>query len=119
MTTEREIQTAVMNYLAGRERVTRELVAFHVPNGGSRHPREAANLKRQGVRPGVPDIIVALRDGRTLWIELKAKRGRVSPAQEAFGEGLKALGHEYYVIAAETPGHAVTRVAQLIEGRSA
>ena len=32
------------------------LLLFHVPNGGSRNKAEAANLKRQGVRPGVPDL---------------------------------------------------------------
>jgi hypothetical protein len=29
---------------------------FHIPNGGSRNKLEAANLKKQGVRAGVPDI---------------------------------------------------------------
>ena len=33
---------------------------FAVPNGGSRHVREAANLKRQGVKPGVSDVIVLI-----------------------------------------------------------
>lgn len=27
---------------------------FHIPNGGSRNKLEAANLKKQGVRAGVP-----------------------------------------------------------------
>ena len=29
---------------------------YHVPNGGSRNTLEAANLKRQGVKAGVPDL---------------------------------------------------------------
>ena len=29
---------------------------FHIPNGGSRNKIEAAKLKAQGVKPGVPDI---------------------------------------------------------------
>lgn len=28
----------------------------HIPNGGSRNQLEAANLKRQGVKAGVPDL---------------------------------------------------------------
>lgn len=28
----------------------------HIPNGGSRNQLEAANLKRQGVKAGVPDF---------------------------------------------------------------
>lgn len=34
------------------------LVWFAVPNGGSRHVLEARNLRRQGVKEGVPDLIV-------------------------------------------------------------
>lgn len=33
---------------------------FAVPNGGSRHIREAANLKRQGVTSGVSDVILLI-----------------------------------------------------------
>ena len=30
----------------------------HVPNGGLRNKRVAAQLKRQGVKPGVPDVLI-------------------------------------------------------------
>ena len=33
---------------------------FAVPNGGSRHKIEAANMKRQGVRRGVADVILQI-----------------------------------------------------------
>ena len=29
---------------------------YHIPNGGKRDARTAANLKRQGVKAGVPDL---------------------------------------------------------------
>jgi hypothetical protein len=32
------------------------LLWCHVPNGGLRNKREAAKLKRMGVKPGVPDV---------------------------------------------------------------
>jgi hypothetical protein len=32
--------------------------AFHVPNGGHRHITVAAQLKAQGVKAGVPDILI-------------------------------------------------------------
>lgn len=57
---------------------------FHVPNGGSRNRIEAARLKAQGVKPGVPDIFLPVaRKGRHgLFIELKRKvGGQVSPEQ--------------------------------------
>lgn len=62
---------------------------IHIPNGGKRNAREAARLKRMGVRAGIPDYFlhVALLETETvsqfggLWIELKAEKGRVSEAQ--------------------------------------
>ena len=33
------------------------LPLFHIPNGGKRNAAEAAHLKRQGVRAGVPERI--------------------------------------------------------------
>lgn len=30
----------------------------HVPNGGNRDARTGAKLKRQGVKPGVPDVLI-------------------------------------------------------------
>jgi hypothetical protein len=46
---------------------------FHCPNGGNRAPREAARLKRMGVRPGVSDYILPVPRGiyHSLWVELK------------------------------------------------
>ena len=54
---------------------------FAVPNGGSRHIREAANLKRQGVKPGVSDVIVLIpkKGFASLCIEFKTKVGFFIP----------------------------------------
>ena len=56
---------------------------FHIPNGGSRNKAEAANLKRQGVRAGVPDLCIPLARGQYhgLYIEMKSKHGRLSANQ--------------------------------------
>ena len=59
---------------------------------------EAANLKQQGVKPGVPDIFlpVARKGFHGLYIELKrAKGGTVSKAQQ---EMLIALRCEGYAV---------------------
>ena len=52
---------------------------YHVPNGGFRNQREAANLKRLGVRPGVPDICIPVPNNlyHGLYIELKRIGGSV------------------------------------------
>lgn len=47
---------------------------FHIPNGGSRHPAEAAKLKRMGVKKGVSDLLMPVKVGiySGIWIEFKA-----------------------------------------------
>ena len=30
----------------------------HVPKGGARHPATGAKMKKQGVKPGVPDVLI-------------------------------------------------------------
>jgi hypothetical protein len=46
---------------------------YHIPNGGNRNPREAARMKRMGVRPGVHDYHLPVPRGiyHSLWVELK------------------------------------------------
>lgn len=69
-------------------------VVFHIPNGGGRDAREAANLKVQGVLAGVPDLCIVLPCGATTWIEMKAKDGKVSKLQVSLHTNFAALGHE-------------------------
>ena len=47
---------------------------------------------------GVPDFIIAAEAGRTLWIEVKTKRGKLTTQQEATGVWLRTLGHKHYVV---------------------
>lgn len=57
---------------------------FAIPNGGMRNMIEAVKLKRCGVMPGVPDIMVPIPSGsyHGLFLELKRiKGGRVSQSQ--------------------------------------
>lgn len=75
---------------------------FAVPNGGKRDLRTAARLKAEGVRPGVPDLFLALPRGEAsgLWIELKRRRGgAVSPDQRAMIDRLRAAGYAVEVCA--------------------
>jgi rhodanese-related sulfurtransferase len=47
---------------------------YHVPNGGQRHKAVAAKLKEQGVKAGVPDLVLPMARGGYfgLYIEFKA-----------------------------------------------
>ena len=94
---EAELQKAVVNYLTILERMN--VLRFHAtPNGGSRNVREAVNLKRQGVRPGVPDICVMLAYGPTLWFELKAPKGSPTAQQLDFIAWANTHGHPAWVV---------------------
>lgn len=68
----------------------------HCPNGGSRDPREAHNLRLEGVKPGVPDICLPVPRGgyHGLYIELKRlKGGRVSEEQKDWLSALTRQGY--------------------------
>ena len=82
---EAEEQEAVFRWAAWQARQTPALeLLFHVPNGGRRDAKEAAHLKRQGVRAGVPDLCLPVARGgyHGLFIELKTEGGRASEAQK-------------------------------------
>ena len=67
----------------------------HVPNGGKRDKATAAALKRQGVKSGVPDIVLpAVRAGyHGLYIELKAGRNTTTESQKRWLSYLRQQGY--------------------------
>jgi VRR-NUC domain len=86
---EQDIQKALAEHL--RLRQAPGIYWFHPANGGGRSAIEGAILKACGVRAGVPDLIL-VRDGKTFGLEIKSPKGRLSPAQEAAHEEMKAAG---------------------------
>lgn len=67
-----------------------------IPNGGFRDKITAGKLKAEGVKSGLPDLVLLVRRGiyAALWIELKKpKVGRVSKEQFAWIEQAKSQGH--------------------------
>lgn len=77
-------QEALFSWAAYRTEIMPELqYMYHVPNGGKRDKATAAVLKRQGVKAGVPDIMLpAARAGyHGLYIELKAGENTTTKKQ--------------------------------------
>lgn len=72
---------------------------FHVANERICDPRQGANLRRLGVRRGVPDLCLPVPRGRYhgLFIELKTEKGHTSDEQEWWGENLSAQGYLWRV----------------------
>lgn len=69
---------------------------FAIPNGGHRNPVTAAKLKAEGVKPGVPDLMLAWPAGGAcgLFLEMKRLRGgTVSRPQKEWRERLSAAGY--------------------------
>lgn len=73
----------------------KDIPIFAIPNGGSRNKLEAMNLKRQGVKAGVPDLCVpvAKQGYHGLFIEMKYGKGKTSPAQDRWIELLTDNGY--------------------------
>ena len=72
---------------------------FAIPNGGDRHIATAVKLKREGVLAGVSDLFLMIPAGgyHGLFLEMKAKGGRVSDAQKAFIQSALDMGYQAQV----------------------
>jgi len=96
--TEAQEQTALFQWAMMQQGRHPELALMHhIANGGSRHQLEAVNLKRQGVKPGVPDICLPVaRNGcHGLYIEIKRlKGGRLSEYQKEWIDALTEQGYQ-------------------------
>lgn len=98
---EDSLQTACMTYLRLQYP---NVLAFHVPNGGSRNRVEAAKLKGMGVMAGVCDIVILEpREYRCvkpcgLFIELKVKGGKLQDSQASFISKLQVRGYMAAVV---------------------
>lgn len=66
-----------------------------IPNGGARHPAVAAKLKAEGVKSGVSDLFLAypVAPYCGMWLELKARGGRLTDAQREWIETMRSVGY--------------------------
>jgi len=115
MTREAQEQVVIFKYAAMLSRKYPKLnLMFHVPNGGSRNKAEAANLKQQGVKAGVPDIVLPVARGlyHGLFIEFKVGTNKLTPEQHDWLEALKA--EDYCAVCVNGWENAVKTIEQYI-----
>lgn len=111
---EHQIQKAVFQWLRA---VHPKIVAYAIPNAARRSAAQAAYLKAEGLRAGMPDIVIARPCGgfHGLYIELKTKTGRISDVQKQM---LFALAAEDYACAvARSVDEAINLITTYLEGR--
>ncbi|AWD90200.1 VRR-NUC domain-containing protein [Dickeya phage Sucellus] len=74
-------------------------VAFAVPNGGHRNRIEAANLKMEGVKPGVSDIFISSPSDRYhgLYIEMKKAEGSYGASPDQLDFAARVISRGYAV----------------------
>jgi hypothetical protein len=94
--TEHAHQTALFMWsiIAGMNEPLLRLM-FAIPNGGERNVIVATNLKAEGVKSGVPDVMLPVPRGNHagLFIEMKKLKGagsRVAPEQAEWHKNLTA-----------------------------
>lgn len=73
-----------------------EIMFFAVPNGGKRDRKTAEDLRKEGLRPGVSDLILLLPK-RAVFVEVKVPGNYQSPKQKTFQKVVELLGFEYHV----------------------
>ena len=99
-TTEADEQKALMQWAKWQEGRYSELkLLYHCPNGGTRNKLEAANLKRQGVKAGVPDLFLPVPRSpkHGLFIEMKVGRNKCTDNQKKWIRNLLEQGYEVKV----------------------
>jgi hypothetical protein len=72
---------------------------YHVPNGGHRVKAVAAKLKAQGVKAGIPDLVLSMARGGYfgLYIEFKATPPNDAAVSENQQERLRKLNDQGYL----------------------
>jgi len=72
---------------------------YHVPNGGHRLKKVAADLKGQGVAAGVPDLVLTMARGGYfgLYIEFKATPPNAAAVSDSQHKWIRKLNEQGYL----------------------
>ena len=98
-TPEADLQRAVVQAL--RISLPRSAIIHHCANevteAGPRGAKRQAILVGMGVHAGFADLMV-ICNGRVLFLELKAPKGRLRPEQETFRDAMQAQGFGWALV---------------------
>ena len=115
---ERAEQAVVMDWADRESGKFPELrMLFAVPNGEKRSEPTAALLKRQGVKPGVPDLLLPIaRAGFIgLAIEMKRKPNKPTDLQQAWLDNL--MSHGWFAVVCYSAAEAIEVLRKYVSAR--
>jgi hypothetical protein len=97
--TEHQVQVALIDWVDVMCRTAYPQLRwlFAVPNGGLRHPAVANYMKAEGLRAGVPDLVlpVPVEPWHGAYLEMKRAAGELTPRQAEWREHLIGAGYSY------------------------
>ncbi len=94
---ESNVQAAIVAFL--RHSLPPHYRVISVPNGRFQtNPRTVVRLKREGLTPGVFDLLVLRSDGWFCSLEVKTGNGKLSTEQAEWGDWLAAGGASSAVV---------------------
>lgn len=112
---EDQIQKGIVQYLTRLEAISQEFIFTHPANGGKRSKYTGALMKALGQRAGIPDLLLFIKGGRTVFIELKTDRGIISKNQDNCHADLTRLGFDVYIIHAADVRSGVDQVIEVLK----
>lgn len=112
---EDKVQRPIVTLLRMIEDYTSKLAFFHVPNQMMRNKTIRKIFWALGVRAGVPDVVIPIEAGKTLWIECKYDGNKLSDDQSKFITKLENLGHIVYIIDAKNPRDAQDQMLEILK----
>lgn len=92
------------------------LTYCHVPNQLGRTATLRKIFAALGLRAGVSDLLIFLKGGRTLFVELKIKNNYQHEAQKTWQNRVEGLGYDYHLLTMTDPQDGVRQVHKLLEG---
>lgn len=94
---ESRTQCAIVAFL--RRALPPSYRVISIPNGRfEAKPETIARLKREGLTPGVHDLLVLKNDGTFASLEVKADKGKLSPDQAEWSDWLSEGGADQAVV---------------------
>lgn len=111
-------QCAVIEWAAMQQGRWPQLRWLHaIPNGGHRGGATGARLKREGVKPGVPDLFLPVpRNGYCgLYIEMKVKPNKPTLAQAEWIDAMNEFGYSAWIC--YSADEAIAAITDYMQGK--